>query len=112
MVDQVQLSRQALRFEPAGTYRFENVPLRLHGALRPQSIALTLRRDAGKLVGQVVTGDSTWKIDDIVAGGDRLWIFAQAYGAALELRLRVDGDAASGTWILGWANNGTLAGTR
>jgi hypothetical protein len=112
MLDQVMAARTPLRFDPVGTFELDSVAMKVKGAVRQERMQLTLRRDGTRLRGQVRTSDSTFTVDDVVAGGDRLWVFADAYGFRLELRLQFHDKSAEGTWILGWANNGALTGRR
>ncbi|HEX2077166.1 MAG TPA: amidohydrolase family protein [Longimicrobium sp.] len=112
MVEKVEAAGQPLRVSPFGTYTFDPVPMRLRGRRGDVVMSATIADSAGTRVGRLRVGDTEVPLEEIAAGGDRLWLGATYEGEWMEMRLRVEGDAVSGRWNYGFANNGELRGAR
>ncbi len=92
---------------------FDTVTVKVRG--HPQRLAMRVSIDRGPAAttARVYLNSDTGAVaSEVVSTDQRSWIFAPAFGQTLELRWQVSGRIVSGTWTLGWANNGLLRGRR
>jgi imidazolonepropionase-like amidohydrolase len=112
MVDKLEDSRRALRFQPAGRWEFEPVTMKGGEASTQRSLVLTVTDSSGGWIGSVEWDGKEVRLDELVLGGEHIWAMVDINDQTLELKLRVSGSALSGVWCYGWGNNGTIKGTR
>ena len=109
MVDKLEDSRRPLRFAPAGRIAFEPVAMKGQEPAT-RSLALTLADSAGRWKGVLRWDTKDIPLDELVVGGDAIWAMVDINDQTLELKLKVEGDAVTGVWVYGWANNGRIVG--
>jgi imidazolonepropionase-like amidohydrolase len=112
MADKLEDVRRPLRFTAAGRYEFDPVTMKGRETPTERALALVVTDSAGRWIGSVTWDGKEIRLDELVAGGERLWVAVDINDQTLELRLEVRGDSASGVWSYGWGNNGSLRGRR
>jgi hypothetical protein len=112
MIDKLEDSTRPLRFDPIGTWAFEPFVMKIDGTPRTVTLSVAMRDSAGTRRGTVQVDTAKRAVEDLAIGGERMWIATTFGNNELNLRLTVTGDAITGVWNYGWANNGELRGRK
>jgi hypothetical protein len=110
MVDKLEDSRRPAGFPWVGRWAFE--PVAMKAGESPRSLALTLADSAGRPVGTLRWDDKEIPLDELVVGGERIWVMVDVGDGTLELKLQASASTTTGVWTYGWGNNGALRGSR
>jgi len=109
LLEKLGASGKPLRFNPVGAYVLDPIEMGgFHREKRKVELSLTIADSAHRRVGRIRANDVEARLEEIVVGGDRLWVAATVDGNWLELRLRVRDDHVTGLWNHGWASKGEL----
>ena len=110
MVEKLEDSRRPTRFPAVGIYQLDSILMKGREQPTWRGIRLSISDSAGKRVGTVRWDGREMPLDELVAGGNRIWATVDINDQTLELVLTVTGNSVSGVWNYGWGNNGRVAG--
>jgi imidazolonepropionase-like amidohydrolase len=106
-IDRLETARRPVRYDPVGTF-----VLRLSrpdgSVLRTDTLVLT---QGARGYSGIIAGIARSPVHGIIVGDDRMW-FSSTGANSADYRLRFDGDALAGQWLMSFGRQGSVSGLR